>query len=243
MRYDTIRALMNSGLTAKDVSSVQRIRSKARMDEGWTPPVVALGEDGVAEIKIYDGIGYDWWSDSGVTHSDFVDQLEALGDVPQIRVRINSPGGDVFDGLAIYNVLRSHEATVNVEIEGFAASIASVIAMAGNTVTMHDAAMFMIHDAWSGLVGNSQDMMEMAMILDKIDGQIANTYAARGKNKPEYYREAMDKETWYSAEEAVNAGLADKIYGQATDDDRTEARAKYTAELARCRRLRRNRGT
>lgn len=240
MKACMIQPLIQSGLSPREINAIDRFRAKTRMDDGHKPPIVAATDTG-AEIKIYEAIGYDWWSDSGVTHADFVSELEALGDVDQITVRINSPGGDVFDGLAIHNVLKSHKANVEVVVEGFAASIASVIAMAGDQVTMHGASMMMIHDAWAGVIGNSQDMMEVAMILDKIDGQIANTYAARGKNKPEYYRDAMDAETWYGAEEAVSAGLADAIHGQATTEDKTAARAKFTAQLAKCRRLRRNR--
>lgn len=160
-----------------------------------------------AEVAIYDEIGY--W---GVTASDFMAEL-AGADVNNITLRINSPGGDVFDGLAILNSLRNHRATVNVVVDGLAASAASFIAMAGDRVEMSPNSMMMIHEASGLCMGNSVDMRELADLLDKTSGNIADIYARRSGRSAEEHRTAMRNETWYSDQEAVDAGLADAVVG------------------------------
>lgn len=153
-------------------------------------------------IDLYDEIGY--W---GVTAKGFRSQLkEAKGD---IKLRINSPGGDVFDGIAIYNDLIAYDGgKVNVEITGVAASIASIIAMAGDTVTIADNAFYMIHNAWTIGVGNRHDLADVVAVLTKIDDALARTYAARTTTGIRAIKQMMDDETWLTAKEAVSAGFA-----------------------------------
>lgn len=174
------------------------------------------------DVAIYDEIGY--W---GVTASDFVREIQSV-QAKSITLRINSPGGDVFDGIAILNSLRQHPATVNVVIDGLAASAASFIAMAGDNVAMAPNSMLMIHEASGMVLGNSQDMSEMAALLDKTSANIANVYAQRAGGDPETWREAMRAETWYSDQEAVDAGLADEILGS----DAPTARAAAQPQAA-----------
>lgn len=162
---------------------------------------------GVTELYIYDEIGY-----FGVTASDMVLELAQVA-TPTINVRLNSPGGDVFDGIAILNALRSHPATVNVTVDSMAASIASVIAMAGDTITMAPNSQMMIHQASGIAIGNAVDMRDLADLLDKQDTNIASIYAARAGGDAETWLAAMAAETWYSAQEAVDAGLADNVDG------------------------------
>jgi ATP-dependent Clp endopeptidase proteolytic subunit ClpP len=181
----------------------------------------------VTEIYIYDEIGY-----YGVTAADFVAELNAVN-AGRITLRINSPGGDVFDGLAILNALRQHAAIVDVVIDGIAASAASFIAMAGNTVLMSPQSMMMIHDGSGLCMGNANDMREMADLLDKTSDNIAAVYAKRTGKSKEEWREAMLAETWYSDEEAVQAGLADGIVGVEQDDPESDdTEAKPVADAA-----------
>ncbi len=162
--------------------------------------------DGAAEILIYDEIG-GW--DDGVNAQSFLDELAALGDVDRITLRLNSPGGDVFDGVAIYNALLNHPAAVDVRVDGLAASAASFIAQAGDTIGMEHASQMMIHDASGFACGNEADMLEAADLLGRISNTIADIYAARAGGDPDQWRTVMRGEQWYSADEAVTAGLAD----------------------------------
>jgi ATP-dependent Clp protease protease subunit len=157
------------------------------------------------EILIYEDIGQDWFGD-GVTALSIKDQLDKIsGDV---TVRINSPGGDVFDGFAIYNLLAAHDGQINVVVDGLAASAASTIAMAGDTITMSDNALMMIHDPWSFAVGNAADMTKTAELLDKIKGSIVKTYQSHSGLDESEISELMTAETWLSADEAIEKGLA-----------------------------------
>jgi ATP-dependent protease ClpP protease subunit len=158
-----------------------------------------------AEVMIYDEVG-EWW---GTTADDLIAELKGITS-PRMRVRINSPGGSVFEGIAIANALRAHPASVTVQVDAVAASIASVIAMAGDRIEMAPNSMMMIHDA-SGLAwGNAQDMEEMAELLDLISDNIADAYASRAGGTREQWRERMRAETWYLPDDAVDNGLADE---------------------------------
>lgn len=163
-----------------------------------------------AEVLIYDQIGSSWFAD-GVTAKSFMQALSDVGQVDSIDVRINSPGGLVFEGNAIYNALKNHPAKVNVHIDGIAASIASIIAMAGDTITMAENAAFMIHEPWSGVVGNADDMRKEAETLGKLTDISAKAYADRTGQPETAIRAAMKAETWYTASEALAAGFVDKI--------------------------------
>ncbi|PUB82393.1 MAG: hypothetical protein DBP02_15175 [gamma proteobacterium symbiont of Ctena orbiculata] len=164
----------------------------------------------MAEILIYDVIGEDWFGD-GVSAKKVKDQLDGIAGDDEITVRINSPGGDVFDGFAIYNLLKQANAIIRVVVDGYAASAASVIAMAGDSVEMAENTYLMIHNPYTFAIGSADDFRAEAETLDKIKGSIVNTYVKRSGDDPEVVSAAMDAETWYTAQEAVDAGLADLV--------------------------------
>ena len=163
----------------------------------------------VAEVHIYDEIGY--W---GTSAKDFAQQLAEL-DVDRIQLRINSPGGNAWDGVAIMNTLRRHRARVEVTVDGIAASAASLIAMAGDHIVMNRSSQMMIHDTSGMAWGNAATMRETADLLDKLSDSYADAYAKRAGGTRAQWRDAMRAETWYTAEEAVLAGLADEWDGSA----------------------------
>ncbi|MET9012326.1 head maturation protease, ClpP-related [Streptomyces olivaceoviridis] len=158
-----------------------------------------------AEVMLYDEVG-GWF---GATADEFIADLRGIT-APNIRLRVNSPGGSVFEGIAIANALRSHSANVTVQVDGIAASIASVIAMSGDRIEMAPNSMLMIHDASGVCMGNAADMEEMAELLDLISDNIADAYASRAGGTRDEWRARMRAETWYLPEDAVDAGLADE---------------------------------
>jgi ATP-dependent protease ClpP protease subunit len=166
---------------------------------------VSNADSARAEVFIYDFI-----DDFGVNANDFVRDLRAIT-AKNIDLHINSGGGFVFDAIAIYSALKNHPATVDVSIDGVAASAASFIAMAGDSIAIEKPAKVMIHDAGGLVIGNAADMREMADLLDELSDTIAGIYADRAKGTVASWREAMRAETWYGAAEAVKAGLADKV--------------------------------
>lgn len=167
--------------------------------------VKALGEK-KAEVFIYDIIGADGWG-GGLSAKDFAQQLKALGDIEQISIRINSPGGNVFDGVAIYNILDNHPAKVITYIDGMALSAASVIALAGEEVHMAENAFFMIHNPWTMAIGDATELRKDADLLDKIRDSLLNTYVSKSMLDAETIQKMMDAETWFSAQEAFDAGF------------------------------------
>lgn len=162
-----------------------------------------------AEILIYEDIGESWFG--GVTAKQFAEDLKAVGAVDTVHVRINSAGGDVFTGLAIYRVLVEHRARVVVHIDGLAASIASVIAMAGDEIEIAEAGFVMVHDAWAVAIGNAEDMRTMAGLLDTTSNSIRDVYVARTGLAAADVEALMDAETWMTAAEAVEKGFAGSI--------------------------------
>src|SRR5690606_17429919 len=166
--------------------------------------------DDRAEILIYDEIGADPWMGTGIAAEDIVRDLQAIK-APRIDVRINSVGGSVFEGNAIYNALARHPAHVDVYIDGIAASIASVIAMAGDRIHIAANAHVMIHNPHGVVWGEAADMRRMADTLDKIRGSLAGTSARRTGHDTAQIEAWMDAETWFNAEEAVEHGFADEI--------------------------------
>lgn len=158
-----------------------------------------------ASIFIYDEIG-----GFGIS-ADSVRRELANIDAPVINLSINSPGGDVFDGIAIYNELLSHDARVNVRVTGLAASAASIIAMAGDEISVAENGFLMIHNAWSMAIGNKRDMWDTGDVLNAIDKSLARTYSKRTGAEFEDISSMMDAETWLDAETAVNLKFADSI--------------------------------
>ena len=173
----------------------------------------AKADKSQAEIIIYGVIGNSFWED-GISDVNFQKELKALGDVKKITVRLNSVGGDVFQGWAIYNLLKQHKAEITVHIDGIAASIASIIALAGDKIVMGEGSQMMIHSAWTYTAGNARDLESVIDRLLSIDEQLIKTYAAKTKKDREYMRGLVQAETWFTAEQAVEEGLADEVAGE-----------------------------
>lgn len=191
--------------------------------EDWTPrrPQARASKDwyrienkatGPSEVFIYDEVG-----GFGVSVGDF------LADVRKIEgplsLHLNSPGGDVFDGMAVYSALKRREEPTTVVVDGLAASIASVIALGADKVVMAPKAKMMIHDGWTAAAGNAADMRKLADLLDDTSNTIASVYDDKAGGGVEFWRERMKAETWYSAEEALSAGLVDEIEGKPRKSD------------------------
>lgn len=190
-------------------------------DEGHEPVAITTrvyGKPGAktGEVDIYSDIGF--W---GVTAAGFKAALKDMGAVDRLVVNINSPGGDVFDGIAIYNELVGHSADVTVRVTGLAASAASVIAMAGDRIEMGANAFLMIHNAWTVAMGDHRDMRQTADVLEKINSKLVQTYAKRSGQDENEIRDMMDEETWLDSGDAIELGLADASF----DDSETDASA------------------
>ena len=169
-----------------------------------------MSED--ATIWIYDDVTPDYWG--GVSAKHVLRELDRIGKRKAITVRINSPGGDVVEGQAIYNALRRYSldgGEVTTEIDALGASIASYIFQAGDKRKMAENGMQMIHRAWTIALGNAADLRSQADVLDKFDGILADTYAARSGQTREKIDELLAAETWLTSKEAVDLGLADEI--------------------------------
>lgn len=168
-----------------------------------------------ADVFIYGEITNYRWDESDTTATSFQKDLKALGDVSQINLHVNSPGGSVFEGIAIGNMLKSHKAKVTAHVDALAASIASVIVASCDEVIMPENSMLMIHNPWSGIIGNAADMRKQADDLDKIAESSVLTYLSKGGDKltEERIKEIMDEETWLSAKDAFDLGLADEVTG------------------------------
>lgn len=184
-----------------------RAESRAHAPSGDRPwyRIEAAAKDAEADVWVYDTIY--------VGSADELAREVAALDVATINLHLNSPGGYVFDGIAIHNTLVSHPATVNVTVEGVAASMGSVVAMAGDTVTMGRGTSMMIHNPAGVVMGQAQDMREMADLLDQLGGDIAGFYQARAGGSVDQWLATMAETKWYTAAAAVEAGLADAVLG------------------------------
>lgn len=196
--------------------TVRRWKAEAPDRRGWRIENAAAVEGDVAELYIYDAID-SWGGYWGVSAGDVVEALSGVK-ASTLNVHLNSPGGDYFEGVAIYNALRSHSATVHVFVDGMAASAASVIAMAGEHIVMGVGAQLMIHEARTIAIGTADEMRAQADLLDKIGDDIAAFYQRKAGGDVATWRAAMKVETWYTADEAVAAGLADEVAGAAEQD-------------------------
>lgn len=166
---------------------------------------VRAGEGDAVELFLYDEIGV--W---GITARDVVQRLGEIR-AQAITLRVNSPGGDVMDGVAIYNALRNHPAVVTTQVDGLAASIASVIALAGDQIQIAENGFFMIHDPWGITIGTAAEHRRTAGVLDKVAGTILDTYMKRAEAERSQVEAWMTEETWFTAQEAVEAGFADAV--------------------------------
>lgn len=155
----------------------------------------------------------DEYEDSDTSAAGFRDALKSLGGVKKINLHVNSPGGSVFEGIAIYNMLKQNPAQINVYVDGLAASIASVIAMSGDTIFMPSNTMMMIHNPWTMAVGNANELRKQADDLDQITKSSVQTYLAKAGDKLDEttLKQLMDDETWLTAQEAYDYGLTDKV--------------------------------
>lgn len=174
---------------------------------------LTTSEDGTtADLDIYGDISSCWWDDDAMSAPKLSKQLDELGDVSQINVHINSYGGEVAEGLAIYSALRRHKARVRTTCDGFACSIASVIFMAGDERLMSDASLLMIHNAWTSAWGvNAADLRKLADDMDTITSASKSAYMARVSITEDELTELMDAETWISPADAVDMGFATEI--------------------------------
>jgi ATP-dependent protease ClpP protease subunit len=206
-------------VTRQPLAVPGRFRPQARTTENrapgrWYTIGNQDGDEGPAVVRLYGVIGDGWFSD--VSASEFAEELGKVT-ADRIELHVNSPGGDVFDGVAIYNALLQHPAEVHAVVDGLAASAASFIVTAGDRVSMGRGTELMIHDAWTFTIGNAGDHREVADVLDKISDSVAGLYADRAEGDAAEWRERMRAETWYSAQEAVDAGLADEVLSRDKD--------------------------
>jgi ATP-dependent protease ClpP protease subunit len=187
---------------------------------------------GTAVVRIFGDIGESWWAES-VSAASFAKELDALGELSALEIRLNSPGGDMFDGVAIFNTLRTHSARKQVYVDGLAASAASIVAMAADELVMGTGTQLMIHDAWSVFAGNADDARKQADVLDQLSGSMAEIYADRAGGDPATWRDAMREETWYGAQEAVDAGLADRVSKRDPQNDGAHGEPADVAAMLR----------
>lgn len=174
----------------------------------WRLTPLAAGE--TLEIVIHAPIG-EMWDGSGVSSKKVIEALNKYPRAREIRAYINSPGGFAFDGMAIYAALARHPAKVTVEVEGIAASSASIIAMAGDAIRIAESGFMMIHDAWGMAIGNAAELQKASAELDRVSASMAEVYAARSKQSAEAARAAMAEQTWFTGREAVAWGLATEV--------------------------------
>lgn len=172
-------------------------------------PGIKARADAANTINILDVIGESFFS-SGITTEYVANRLDEIGD-QDVTVVINSPGGDVFDGIGIYNLLREHSGNVTVKVIGMAASAASIIAMAGDRVEIGASAFIMVHNAWVLALGNKEELRAAADHLEPIDATLANVYVARTGIDKARAIELMDQETWINSEQAIEQGFADAL--------------------------------
>jgi ATP-dependent protease ClpP protease subunit len=181
----------------------------------------SVQDDGALEMLVYGDIvdsptlsmleAWGYPTDGLISASSVKQQIDAAGGYSKIRVRINSPGGDAFEGIAIHNLLRAQAKPIETCVDGVAASSASIIAMAGDVRKMGHNAMMMIHNAWSACTGNGDDMRKMADTLDKVSASIGQTYADKTGISMDKIKSLMDEETWMSADDCVRDGFATEI--------------------------------
>ena len=185
--------------------SKRKIKASARKKSWYS--ILAKGSNS-ADVMIYEEIGY-----FGVTAKEFARDIQSLGNVGTLNVFINSVGGSVIEGTAIYNILKNHPASVNVQIDGVALSMGSLIAMAGDTIGIAENGLMMIHNPQGGASGESKDLRKTAEVMDKMKENMVNTYASKSGMDADTIADLMDQETWMTASEAVDMGFADNVTG------------------------------
>ena len=190
------------------------------------PMFFAKAKGKVGELYVYQEIGEGWFG--GISAQSFADALKEVGAVDTLNVYVNSPGGNVFDGITIYNQLKRFSAKKIIHVDALAASIASVICMAGDEIVMAPNAQMMIHDPWGMCVGTADEMRKSADTLDQVRTTLLDTYEARTKAPRADISEWMAAETWMTAKQAMERGFADRI-----DEDTEDAQAYASPILAK----------
>lgn len=192
----------------------------------WDAGIQAATSDD-RTITVMDVIGQDWWTGEGVTAKRVAAALRHMGAGP-VTVVINSPGGDVFEGFAIYNLLRDHQGEVTVKVVGLAASSASIIAMAGDTIQIARAGFFMVHNCWTIAVGNRHELRDLATDMEPIDAAIADIYMSQTGMDLKDVQKQMDAETWVNGSSAIEQGYAHELL-EADQTSKTEAKSPAAA--------------
>lgn len=194
----------------------------------WEMDLRAAAEDGDNTISIFGSIGEGFFTE-GVTVKRISAALRGIGSTKDVTVNINSPGGDVFEGIAIYNAFREHKGKVTMKILGVAASIASIIAMAGDRVEIPKSGFLMIHNATVVAMGDRHDLIEIANVMESFDKVFASIYATRAKLDDKTIGKMMDKETWMGGDEAIEKGFADALLP--ADQVKKEPKAATDVEI------------
>jgi ATP-dependent protease ClpP protease subunit len=207
------------------LAQAHQLRSGNQRAGGWYE--ISNATQDRARVDLYDVIG-EW----GITAGQFVRDLRNI-DAEVIELHINSPGGLIHDGLTIYNALLDHPARVEAIVDGVAASSASWIFQAGDTRTMNRHTELFIHDGWALTIGDQDTHLEAADLLGRLSDNIAGIYAGRAGGTVAEWRDAMRAETWYTAAEAVDAGLADDMVADAGAENTHTARARLATARAR----------
>jgi ATP-dependent protease ClpP protease subunit len=193
----------------------------------WDAGLVSADEKSDNVIEIYGVIGEDWWTGESITSKTISTALKSLAG-KDVEIRINSPGGDMFEGISIYNILAEHKGNVTVKITGVAASAASIIAMSGSEIRMGLGTFMMIHNCWVMAVGNRHDMMEVASYLEPFDMALRDIYMSRTNQSAKDVGAWMDIEKMFSANEAIENGFADALL-----DDKTITKDTKASERAK----------
>lgn len=188
---------------------------------------------GTLEVMLYDEIGESWWGDAGTTAKQFDADLKAAGDVSRIHLRINSVGGDVWQGIAIFNTLRDHGAAITAKVDGLAASIASVILMAADVggITIAETGFIMVHNPATILAGDENSFRAMAETLSKVKGSMITAYKRHSPLSTAKISGLLDAETWMDSQQSIDNGFADTI-SEDDDADQDQSDEDLAAALA-----------
>jgi ATP-dependent Clp protease protease subunit len=180
------------------------------------------------DVIVSDALTAEYWG--GTAPEPFAKELAALT-AATIHLRINSPGGDVFAARAMQAAMRDHPSTIIAHIDGYAASAASIVAMAADEVRIAEGGMLMIHNSWTIAYGNADDLLATAALLEKVDGTIVADYAKKSGKATDEIRQWMDAETWFAGQEAVDCGLCDAIEGAPVEEDGAAAKAEWNLSV------------
>jgi len=229
----------NHLLLKTDGLNFNRIKIDDKVLARWDNSMAAEKDEKIPSIDIFDMIGSDWFGD-GFTAKRMSAALRSIGEDSDVVVNINSPGGDIFEAATIYNLLAQHKGHVSVNILGLAASAASVIAMAGDSVKMSKLGFLMIHNSWSVVMGNKDDLREAANVLEQFDASILSAYTARVTLDEKKIVKMMNEETWIGADDALEFGFVDEVVEaksgpEKNDEKKVKGQARRKIEMALAR--------